>query len=270
MHRKYPALILVMLFILTVFNSSIVAENDISSRLNRLKITKDLIIEKEKFNKIDDDLIDNCIRTGNYSKLLEFMGENSTIAFNARIHAKGRGLYIARRIRYLKIMHPLPNFHLLTPLPPGIINQWLFYVKFNNDTLYDPLTKSTIISNATTSIVPINGDPPINITGNHSILALVWQFPPINRYLVLQSKLNKWTNGKINLTRPEIFEELSFQHFWNWYIPTPYSYLSPTLFEVIFILMYWPFNFWTSFLNNIWPSKMEGRASFIIWNNSTA
>ena len=278
MRRKYLALIIVILFIITVFNSSIVAENDISSRIDRLTMTRDIIKANKEFKKLDDDVISNCTDTEDYSELLKFMGNGSKIVFDAHINTSGRGLYLAKHMRYIKWKQPFPFFKLLAPLlAPPLLNQWLFYIKLNNQTYKDYGGKGPNTT-AYTLIEPRNGDPPIYINGSHSVLALVWQFPLINKVINLCRTFNRWIKGftgentsKFNITWPWSIYQYRFKHMYNWNIIWKLGplYINPTYYEFVFMLMNWPFNVITSLLNFEYGSRIEGLAAFIIYNDST-
>ena len=58
-------------------------------------------------------------------------------------------------------------------------------------------------------------------------------------------------------------------NFYDTY-PNILKFIPLTYFELLFMIMAWPFNIWTSFLNLFWPSGIMGMAPFIIYNNSTA
>jgi hypothetical protein len=249
-----------MLFVITIFNSSIIAEKDFS----RLNMNRDLYRTRKKLEKLEDNVIQDCIETGNYSELLKFMGNGSKIITNAHINSSGTGLYLAKRIKYIKLMHPLPRFTRLGFFPPFLLNQWLFYIKFDNNTYKN--------KTALTYIEPENGDPPIYVNGSHSVLALLWQIIPINKYWTLQLKLDQWTDGNITLPLPWSIEKWRFKNYFNWALYPDNALLRMiplVLIEFMIMFMVWPFNVWTSFLNFLWPSKIMGMAAFIIYNNST-
>lgn len=274
MSRKILALIIIVLFIATVFNSSIVAEKDIS----RTTIVREIISTREEFDKLDYNVIQNCTETGDYSKLLKFMGNGSKIVFNAHINATGKGLYLGKRFKYIKLAHPIPRFRIWGIFPPALLNHWLLYIKFDNDTFWDHKTKQNI--SATTYLEPENGDPPILINGSHTLLVLLWQIPTINKIWGFFNRLRRYTDEKINVSFPWSFEKWRFKNFLNWgvvkyleFLPESIRYSLPIpigLIESMFIIMNWPYNIWTSILNFKYASEIFGMASFIIWNNSTA
>jgi len=270
-----------MLFIITIFNSSIVAENDINSRIDKLTMTKEILKANKEFKKIDEDVISNCSETEDYSELLKFMGDGSKIVFDAHVNTSGRGLYLAKHMRYIKWKQPFPYFYLLAPfLAPPLLNQWLFYIKLNNQT-YNDFGGKGKNTTAYTVIEPRNGDPPIYINGSHSVLALVWQFPLINKIINLCGTLNRWIKGltgqetsRFNISWPWSIYQYKFKHMYNWNIfwfPTILGItipINPTYYEFVFMLMNWPFNVMTSFLNFEYGSRIEGLAAFVIYNDS--
>ena len=252
MQGKFFALIIVVLFIATVFNSSIIAETDIS----RITMTKELIQARDKFDKLNDSVIRNCTETEDYSELLKFMGNNSEIKYDVHINSSGKGLFLAKRIRYIRLVHPLPRLTRLGFLPPAVLMHWIFYIDYFKD------------ENATTEITPESGEP-FSIKGNHSILALIWLIPPINKIFGLRNRLRKWTNGTINISLPWSLEKWRFEHFFPWTVYwlgiIPIGWL-----EGFIMLTSWPFNVITSFLGFRNTLKIKGMASFIIYTNSTA
>jgi hypothetical protein len=314
MRRKYLALIIVSLFIFTAFNSSIVAKRDISrppGRINDILTMKreiaDFKVEydnaKEEFDKLDDDVIQDCIDSGDYDELLKFMGNennessNFGIERNVHINASGSGLYLVKRMKFVKIVHPYPRLVFMGIFPPVAVNLWLFYIKFNetypelNKSFYPPkLTGNE--TNASTYIEYENGDPPKYINGSHTILALLIQIPPINKLINNLNRIDGWIkdwrgdkkdpeNPKENDTIfkiywPWSFAKWKFKHMWNYDIPLllppklkDLNSLIPT-FELLLMIMSWPFNIWTSFINLEFGSRIFGMAPFVIWSNSTA
>jgi hypothetical protein len=134
----------------------------------------------------------------------------------------------------------------------------------------------SVFSNATTFLEPENGDDPITIYGNHSILALVWQIMPINKIWQLKRKLISWYNKINGLTGPNrtiatfpwSFEKWRFKMFWNYdMFSIPINMMFFTTQELMLMIMGWPFRFWTSFVNHIWPSSIIGMAPFVIYKD---
>jgi len=301
MRRKFYALIMIVLFIFTILNSTIVAEKD-NNRISMIRdlfgdeeifdinifnnytkdedyldlIVNDVFCDIEKFEDLDNSVIQNCIKNEDYSKLLEFMGNGSKLIKNAHVNASGMGTYIVKKIRYLKWGSPLPRLTRLGFFPPSLINQWLFYIKFNNISYMNNKVKKMVHSNATTLIEPENGDDPTIIRGNHTILALVWQIAPINKIIGLKKTLIRWYNWinefkneswtKIKPTFPWSLYKWRFKNFWNWLAPYPFLVIQ----ELMYMISGWPFSVWTSFINQIWPSSIEGMATFVIYNDSLA
>ena len=272
MHRKIIAITFVALFVLMVFNSSIAAESDI---INRITMKRDLINAREELKELNKNVIESCIETEDYSRLLKFMGEGSQIERNVHINATGSGLYIVKNMRLVKMVHPYTRFQIGIPQP--LCNLWLFYIKFNEtypEVKYNAQGKVVETGNelnASTFIEYEDGSPPKYINGSHSILALVIQFPPLNKVMNTCNLLNRWIKsltGKkdtmFNISWSWSIEKWKFKNFWNWYTP-----LGATIatWELMFMIM--NFNFWTSLLNLRWGSEIRGMAPFIIWNNST-
>ena len=274
MRRKFLSIIMVSLFIVIIFNNSIVAEKEIY----KTTFSRELINAKKMFMDLDEDAIQDYVENEDYSKLLKFMGNGSKLVKNAHVNASGRGLYLGKRIKYIGWASPFPRLTRIGFPGPALINQWLLYIKFNNQSFKDPIQGGKIVySNATTFIEPENGDDPIIIQGNHSILVLVWQILPINRFINTKMTLIRWYNeinklnktNKIKPTFPWSIEKWKFKNFWN-FVTVPPALMFLVVRELMYMIMGWPFNVWTSFLNHIWPSSIRGMATFVIYNDSTA
>jgi hypothetical protein len=273
MHRKIIAITFVALFVLMVFNSSIAAEVD----TNRITMKRDLINARRELKELNKNVIESCIETEDYSRLLKFMGEGSQIERNVHINATGSGLYLVKNIRLVKLVHPYTRFQ--QGFPPNVMNLWLFYIKFNEtypEVNYS-LAQGKYVEtgnqlNASTFIEYEDGSPSKYINGSHSILALVIQFPPLNKLMNTCNLLNRWIKsltGKkdtmFNISWPWSVEKWKFRNFWNWYTPLP---ATVAVWELMLMIM--NFNVWTSFLNLRWASGIRGMAPIVIWNNSTA
>ena len=320
MNRKYLALLLVILFTLTIFNNTIVAEND----NNRIAMIRDLLdneenfdindienctdvvdynefiefvksdefSDKDKFEFLDNSDIDSIIDNEDYSKLLEFMGNGSKLVKNVHINLTGRGLFMNKKIRLVKLVHPFPRLTRVGLFPPGMINAYIFYINITHEK-YTDLYNDSITYNASTLIEPENGDPPIYIQGNCSILALVWQIAPINKIIGLKRKLVKWYNlvnglkgpNRTIATFPWSLEKWRFQNMFNWLIPAfPHNFsinignfsftipgfIPSTYLEFMFMFMVWPFNVWISFLNLKFYGGISGMAPFVIYNTGNS
>jgi len=312
MRKKYLALFIVMLFALTIFNSTIVAEDEnIKTKMLRdlsieeenfdisdaedLEFNMDIndcfeliesgeLIEKDKFEFLNDSDIENIIDNEDYSKLLEFMGNGSKLVKNAHVNTSGRGLYLAKKVRLVKLLHPLPRLTRLGFFPPGLINAWIYYVDILHDNFTDWATGD---ENATARLLiePENGDPPIYIEGRHKVMMVIWQILPVNKVIGLKNTLVKWYNyihglkgaNRVKATFPWSFEKWRFKNYFNWLVPPlPHDLeifgiqipglIAPTYYEFMFMLMVWPFNVWTSFINFIWGSEIRGMAPFVIYN----
>jgi len=253
MIRKLLASIIVILFITIIFNGSIIAKEDTS----KITIIKDLINAREKFEKLDDSFIQNCTETKDYNGLLKFMGNDSRIVLNAHVSAKGMGLYLGKRLSYIKLMHPFPRLLTSGIFPSGLVSQWIMYVNYYKD------------DNASTYVEPESGEP-FYINGTHSILVCIWQITPINRINALLRNLRIFTNEKINLTLPKSLLKWKFTNFFPWGVSWLNGAIPIGLIESLMMLIVWPFNIKTSFLglNNV--LFLSGMSSFIIYNkNST-
>jgi hypothetical protein len=265
---------MVSLFVVIIFNNSIVAENEFNIDTS----SSDLTNAKKMLMDLDKDTLREYVENEDYDELLKFMGNGSKIVKNAHVNASGRGLYLGKRIKYIGWASPFPRLTRIGFPAPALVNQWLLYIKFNNNSFKDPVQGGKIVySNANTYIEPENGDEPILIQGNHSILALVWQILPINRFINTKMTLIRWYNeinglnksNKVNATFPWSIEKWKFKNFWN-FITVPPALMFLVIRELMFMIMGWPFNVWTSFLNHIWPSSIRGMATFVIYNDSTA
>jgi hypothetical protein len=293
---------MVGLFILLGFNSSIVAERGFSrppGSLNDFITLKKEMTDfkdeydaaKEEFDVLDDDVIQKCLDSQDYNELLQFMGEEDNkgdfvVERNVHVNASGSGLYLVKRMKIVKISHPLPRLVYLGILPPGIVNLWLFYIKFDETYPEIKLNRTTYkyeetgkYLNASTLIEYEDGSPSKYINGSHTILALVIQIMPLNKLINTLDILDRWVKGWKDLRNvPEndsVFKvywpwsigKYKFKNYWNFINPLP-AIIS--IYELLTMVMYWPFNVWTSFISLKYGSAIRGMAPFVIWNNSTA
>jgi hypothetical protein len=260
MHKKILAPIIVMLLIVTVFNSSIIAKEDTST----ITMTRDFINAKKKFEKLDVNDIKKCIETEDYSELLSFMGNNAKIVKNARINAYGKGYHFGKPIYYLGIKHPFLRIKRLG-FPFGIIQQWIIYAKYTNES-------------ASTYVEPESGEP-FYINGSHSIFVGIWFLPPIWRintwinFLTLIDKLIKYPIFKDNFTIPFIekwkgMPFIPWGHtetynipFLNQKIQFPWGVIE----GLIMVLPVWPFRFTTSIIGCFRPIEFYGMTPFVIY-----
>ena len=275
MNRKITAIIFVVLFVLTVCNSSIAAESGIS----RITMKKELMNARGELKKLNTKDIESCIETEDYSKLLKFMGEDSHIATNVHINMTGSGLYLIKQMKLVRILHPYTRL-LQMGVPPYMLKFWLLYIKLNEtypEVKYNEQGKVVETGNTSNASIYIeyeNGSSPKYINGSNSILVLFIQIPPVNKIINNCNLLNRWIKGwtgkndtRFNISWSWSFEKWKFKNFWNYKVPLPNIVYT---LEALFLLMYWPFNVWISPLNLRWGVEMRGMAPFIIWNNSTA
>lgn len=251
MHKKILTLIIVVLFIVTVFNGSIVAKEDIS----KITMTRDFINARKKFEKLDVNDVQNCIDNEDYSELLSFMGNDTKIVLNAHINASGKGLHLGKPMYYLGIKHPFPRIKRLG-FPFGLLQQWIIFAKYNDE-------------NASTYVEPESGEP-FYINGSHSILVGIWFIPPVWRTKTYKKFLAYFN---INLTIPWSVDKWAGMPFTPWgYIKSYLNNIIPFPWGVIegliMILPIWPFRFTTSIIGLFKTIEFYGMTPFVIYTTS--